>query len=450
MDEENRKIYFSGSQPQGEFNLEDILAEYRDDSPAPPKAEPDDLADRSRRIVLEHLEGDFVSAGFASLDDVIESAVAEEAAAEAAAAPAEEKIEFESLPVPEPEPEPEPAPEPEAEPEPEPEELTAEQEALIDALQQEAEPEAEQLSDDDGSAVYAAPLTESAEPDNGVEEEPDEPRRKAEKGGAKEKFLSPLVALMALIALRRGQRDGEEEKKAAAAVEEQPEPEPGKAARRCAALMQNLRFRGRIATGLSLVMIYLTYAAGSKLPLTGALKTNPAALSAMLLILLLSVMMTGLDVFTEGIMSLVRKTPGARSLVSVSCVCSVLDAFIMGLSKKHEMGLPFCAVSAVSLTFAIWGAYFGCSGQRTGYRVLTSSKKTYTVTGEKGLAAGEVALLKSRSGTRGFVRRSEGRDYGDRLFGVVTPILLVMALVLGALASLAHGAPGSFSTAFPC
>ena len=424
MDEENRKIYISGAEPQEDFRLEDILAEYGA-APGPgqlPDAE--DLANRSRRIVLDNLDGAFSSAGFASLDDVIGDAVAEEAAA--GAFQPREEVQDSFIPLPEPE------------PEPEPEELSTEQEVLIDVLQQEAEPKVEGLTDDDGSTRYAAPLEDAPE----AAEKEKKYREKPEK---KEKFLSPLVALMALIALRRGQRSKEEEtREKAVSEDERPEMEPGKAVRYYGALRNHLRFRGRVAVGLSLVMIYLTYAAGSALPLSGALKTNPTALTMLLMILELSVVMCGLDIFTEGIMSLLRKKPGARTLVAVSCVFSMLDAILMGVTKLNGFGLPFCTVSAISMTFAVWGEFFRCSGLRTGFRVLTSSKSIYTVTGEKGLAAGEIALMKSRSSTRGFVRRSEGRDFGETVFGVLTPILLIAALVLSALASFAHGAPGSF------
>ena len=424
MDEENRKIYASGAEPQEAFDLEEILAEYRSDAPGEPVIAAEDLADRSRRIVLDNLAGEFSSAEAASLDDVIGTALAEEAASAASAAAAEDAAAaFEPLP------------------EPEPAELSTEQEVLIDVLQQASEPRTETISDDDGSTQYASPL--EAQPED---EAPDQQRPSREKPVKKEKFLSPLVALMALIALRRGQRSSAEEKreKAAASNDERPEMEPGKAVRYYNALRGSLRFRGRIATGLSLVMLYLTYAAGSSLPLTGALKASSKALAMLLLVFELSVIMAGLDIFTEGILSLIRKKPGARTLVSVSCVFSVLDALIMGLTKLDGFGVPFCAVSAASMTFAIWGDYFRCSGLRTGFRVLTSSKSLYTVTGENGLAAGDVALLKTRSATRGFVRRSEERDFSETVFGVLTPILLIAALVLSALASFAHGVPGGF------
>lgn len=442
MDEENKKIYASGAEPQQDYKLEEILAEYgnRGESESAP---PESLADRSRRLVMEQLgEEQWGAVQLSSLDDVIENAVAE-------ARPEPEESAFIPLPAPEPA------------PEPEPEELSEEEEALIAALQREAEasirqrqaqPETESepepatlsLTDDDGDTDYAAPLGEDspAPQDEETETQPAAERKRAhrEKPGSKERFLSPLVALLALIALRRSQRSAAPAK-GTEPEEAQPELPPGKAARRCTALMRQLKFRGKIATALTLVMVYITYAAGSVLPLTGALRSNPRVQYLLLLVMELSVIMAGLDIFTEGILSLFRRRPGAKTLVSASCLFSVLDALVMAVADVGQVGLPFCAVSALSMTFAIWGAYFQCSGLRSSFRVLTSSQNLYTVTGEQGLTAGEVALLKSRRSTEGFVRRSESRDFCESLFRVLSPILLVACLVLGLLASLFHGAP---------
>ena len=397
MDEENRKIYLSGAEPQDEFDLEDILAEFRDPPAASPGSAREALADRSRRIVLENLETGFSSAAFASLDDVIESAVAEEIAA---AAPPQKEPPLVFVP----EPEPEPAVEWEL-----PSEEETSPEAEADAPK---EPETE------------SPVS----------------RLKPEK---KEKFLSPVVALMALLALRRGQRGGAPVRKKPAA-EKQPEPDPAKAARRCTALRNHLRFRGRVATLLSAVMLYLTYAAGSALPLTGALKTNPRALALLLLIFELSVIVAGLDLFTEGILSLVRGKPGILTLVSASCLFSAADALLLGVTKLEGMGLPFCAVSAISMTLAVWGEYFKCSALRSGFRLIATGKNLYTVSGESGLVSGETALLKSRRGVQGFVSRSAEESFCDRVFRILTPVLLIAALLLSVLASLLHGAPQRF------
>ena len=325
---------------------------------------------------------------------------------------------------------------------------------------------AAEIRDDDGSAEYAAaPAPEGeAEPSeaSGADEAPPEDGeagedaegdaesgepagRRRDGQSAKERFLSPIIALLALIALRRAQRTARQGAGEAAEdrqAEELPEPEPERAVRACAAQLTPLRLRGRIALVMCLIMVYLTYAASSSLPLTGALGRSPRVLCLMLLILELTVMMAGLNVFTDGMVKLFRGKPDAQSLVACSCVLTALDAVVLAVMNSGAFGLPLCAASAVSLTVAIWGEYWRVSALRRGFRVLTSSRSLYTVSGERGITK-EAALLKSRRSIRGFIRRSLEPDYSAGIFRLLTPMLLAAAVVLGALAALVRHAPAA-------
>ena len=402
--------------------------------------------------------------------------VQEEPPEEAAEVPAPaQPEEAEEIPAPgQPEPEEDPAPT-------QPEDLAA---AGFEAPEPEAppaEPEPEALRFDDPEAVIeealreygsageirdsdAAPA-EYAGADAGAETAPEEPEaaagadgedeadgageapaaKKRDTRSAKERFLSPIVALLALIALRRAQRSAKEgagERAADAAAGELPEPEPEKAVRACAAQLGPLKMRGRIAIFMSLIMIYLTYAAASALPLTGALKASPRVFNLMLIILELTVMMAGLNIFTDGMVKLFRGRPDAQSLAACSCVLTLLDAAVLAIRNDRAFGLPLCAASAVSMTLAVWGEYWRVSALRRGFKVLTSSRNLYTVSGERGITK-EAALLKSRRSIRGFIRRSLEPDYSAGVFKLLTPMLLAAALVLGALAALVRRTPAA-------
>lgn len=436
-DDYNIKKHIANENLPGGFSLEDILAEYKAGGPEE-KAESESLLDRTQRIVLDAIDPGLGEASFSTLDDIINDAVAE------AAPPAAE---------PEPEPEPEPVPEPEPEEEPEPE-LSLREQAVIEELERErdrksglkraapsaagggtSEYQVRELLDADERERYAS--ADAA----GEEEKPGE-----DKPDIKERVLAPVIALLALLAMKRGERKKGGEQPPTVEKEDVsiPEMEPDKATKLYARQMGSLKLRGRIALGLCAVMVYLSFAYNSVLPLFGALKDNVPVISLLLLVLELSVIMTGLDVFTAGIMSLVRKSPGVESLAAASCLLSVLDAAVMGLGRMSGFGLPFCAVSALSLTFCIWGAYYTCRGFKTSFRVLTSSKRLYTVTGESGIAGAGVALLKSRESVYGFIRRSEEADLSEYVYGILTPVALLFALVLGAIASLLHGQPKAF------
>ena len=357
-----------------------------------------------------------------------------------------------------------PAPEPadaQTEEPPEPEEETLQfddPESVIEEALREYGSAAE-IRDDDGSADYAAaaspeaaeglsePAAAAAEsPETDASEEESEPAAKRRDGrSAKERFLSPVIALLALIALRRAQRTAKEDANESSAerqAEDLPEPRPEKAVRACAAQLGPLRLRGRIAIAMSAIMVYLTYAASSALPLTGALKTSPRVFCLMLMILELTVMMSGLNVFTDGLVKLFQRKPDAQSLIACSCVFTLLDAAVLAVRSDGAFGLPLCAASAVGLTVAVWGEYWRVSALRRGFRVLTSSRNLYTVSGERGITK-EAALLKSRRSTGGFIRRSLEPDFSAGIFRLLTPMLLAASVVLGALAALVRHAPGA-------
>ena len=66
------------------------------------------------------------------------------------------------------------------------------------------------------------------------------------------------------------------------------------------------------------------------------------------------------------------------------------------------------------------------------------SKRVYSVSAESGVAGSGTALLKSRRGTKGFIRRSEEADISEYVYSVAAPLALIIGLILGLLASVCH------------
>lgn len=413
-----------------DFSLEDILAEYKG-YPVGAPTDGSSLTDRSKRIVMEAIGDAVGQASFGSIDEIVEDTVSEEmvAAAKEVIARSEE-AQAETEPAAE-------AEEPVCE-DPAQEEAPSAEETVEKVI---SEYELQGLVDSDESERYA-----SFDPELDFLDEETEPvlRRRADKSADREKFLSPIVAILALITHRRSQRAQADAMPATADEEDAdiPEMEPEKAAKFYGNQLGGLRFRGRVALGLSLVMLYITLAFDSFLPLAGAMKGTTAA-SLVLLIMLISVMVCGLDVLTAGIMSLVRGRPTSDSLVAVSCVLAMIDALAIAFMKTADFGLPFCAVAAISMTASVWGAYYTAKGMRYGFRVL-GSKRATALTAEKGISARGTSLMKSGRGVSGFVKRSEQADFGEYVYNTVTPVVLAFALVFGVLASLLHGQAKAF------
>ncbi|MBQ9412943.1 MAG: hypothetical protein IJU29_07605 [Oscillospiraceae bacterium] len=419
-----------------DYDLDAILQEFGGDSPAPARKAPEEsLADRSKRLVMKTMDDAFNTEGYDLLGGIIDETAARQEAERAAqpvqaAQPAAPEPSGHPVQLP-------PLPNPGVRPE-------REDGAFV------SQPSSVSAQAEDGEGVGPEMATAAREPlpdlvtEKDIEAEaeaaPDtlEAERRQTAAKKKERFLSPLVGLMAMLAVKREKSS----RAAAQPVRPVPEEEPRKDAdlktslRLYSGQLRNLLLRARIATVLTAVMLYVTWGWTSFLPLTGALKSNFRAISMLLLVFQCVVMLAGLDIFTGGLLSFSKRRLGAETLVSVSCVLSVLDTLILVLADRSEFGLPLCAVSALSMTAALWGGYFACKNGRTGLRVLSSEQNSQIITAESGLVSDDTAILKTKRSPTGFLSRYEQTDVGEYVFNVAAPFLIVAAAVLGILAVL--------------
>ena len=249
-------------------------------------------------------------------------------------------------------------------------------------------------------------------------------------------FIRPVIAILAAIMLRRQQRTAAE--KNDSEEEDVPEPTPAKASKFYASQAKPFKFRGRIAAILCVPLLYISYGYG-RFPMASAITDNIRVAALVCLLLELAVILTGLDIFTNGITTLLRGKPRAESLISVSCSFSVLDAVIIAITGNDAVGLPFCAVSALSVAFAIWGSRLMCDGLRSTFRTAAAASSPYIMTAEREVSEDGSVIIKSDKGIDGFIRRSEEADATEAAYATATPILLVSALVLSVLAGIRSG-----------
>lgn len=276
---------------------------------------------------------------------------------------------------------------------------------------------------------YAPPEPESEEP-------PEKPRPERPFG---QRAAAPFVALMAMISMKRQQRQSTV--KAAPPEEAEdlgPEMDADRASRYYGSHIKFLRARVRVAAVISLVLMYISLG----LPVFGRLN-DPAVGALMCLIGELAVVIVCLDVFTAGIVDLFRKKAGAGSLIAVSCVISALDAVITAAAGK-DTGLPFCAVSALSITCALWASLLQCKGNRISLRTLALTREPFAVTAETGVADGDITLIKTKTGTENFVRRVEEITPDEEAYSTLAPWLMIAALVLSLIAAIISRSFSSF------
>lgn len=265
------------------------------------------------------------------------------------------------------------------------------------------------------------------------------------KPDLREKLLTPLIAVMAYSAAKREKRRAEARaKREAISKEEYPELAPDKAAMLYAQQSASLKFRCIFASVLTLILVYLSYG----LPAAGLLGKSPTVLALVCMILELTVMLIGLDIFTNGMTSLMRGKPGAESLISVSAIVSMIDAVYIALTGNTKLGIPFCGVSALSMTFALWGSKMSCESFAISFFIASSAEDPTVILSESGIDEEGCALAKSKRPVTGFVRNAESADVFENAYKLFAPVLIAGSLILSLFCYLVSESCSSFIHTF--
>lgn len=231
------------------------------------------------------------------------------------------------------------------------------------------------------------------------------------------------------------------EKDAEAEAEEfyPPEPEPpelsvAEASRVYGVPVNSLFLRGICAAIISFFMCYSALAYTFGFPFPEALR-NVKLLSLVLLALEVITVCLGMDIFIYGIKDLRHKSFGVETLVVLSCVFSIVDSIVVSVVGDNGLGLPFSAVSAVSMTFAIWGVRTQCMGLRCSLSMAAISSEPYTLMAETEKIENGIVLNKTHYPLDGFVRRTERPDICETVYELAAPVLFVAAVALAIISS---------------
>ena len=249
----------------------------------------------------------------------------------------------------------------------------------------------------------------------------------------KSKILSfvsaKLVSVLAMLKVKGSlayEKFDDEGKKLSREEDIGPEVSAQAASKYYGSHIKTLRLRLRFSLALTFILVWIS----AGLPVAGALKTDLAVASIVCLILLIAVVMLGLDVFTIGLASAIRGRPSLWSLVSFTCIITMLDAAVTAATAKPGDGMPFCAIAAVSMTCALWASQLTCRATKHSTRALTLSKDPYTVTAEQGISGDSKSIIKSRIDTDGYVRNCESPDVTEDLYTNLSIVFAGLAFLL--------------------
>ena len=261
---------------------------------------------------------------------------------------------------------------------------------------------------------------------------PEEPQ---EKPSFKDKFLTPLARYFATRAARKDLQRAESAKWPDPDEYEQPEEVPPKKANKFyVQQVQAFGFRLKVCVFLCIVLAWISLG----LPMAGLLGKSLQAQAGVSLVLLLTVMVAALDIVAAGLRQLFALQPGMESLSSLAALVSAVDAGMVFFG--YGEALPFCAVGAFSLTAALWGEKLTCLARARTMRMAAISKNPSVLSAGEN-SRGAAYLSRTQRPLDGVVRRTESTDFGQNVYATASPVLILAALALAALACLpAQGA----------
>jgi len=192
------------------------------------------------------------------------------------------------------------------------------------------------------------------------------------------------------------------------------------------------------ASIITLLMVIMTfvYEGGLIVPFGIGYNLNYAA--GVLVICLLIVMMLCVDIIVRGVDFLRRGAPNAETLVLFSCAFSLISAVFTMLSGTALM-LPFCAVSALSLTLASFGEKFHLRALTDTLKTAVGSSEPYGVQAEYNREIDKSVLKKTFERTDGFYNNLMQPDIIEILYHRAAPVLLIAALLLTVITVLING-----------
>ena len=231
---------------------------------------------------------------------------------------------------------------------------------------------------------------------------------------------------------------GEEKTYDAEEEEEYEEPSLRKAVSIFTTACNSISLRVMPASVITILMVAITYVyeAGMVVPFGIGYSLDYAA--GTLMLLLLVVMMLCSDVIVRGVDFLIRGVPNAESLILFSCVFSLISAAFTMLSGAAQM-LPFCAVSALSLTFAAHGEKFNLRAMAETLKTAVGSSEPYGVQAEYNAEIDKSVLKKTFDRTDGFYNNLMQPDITEIIYRYAAPALLIGTLVLTILIVIVRG-----------
>lgn len=425
-------------QDNGEFSLEDILAEFGSGTPEKgvaqnhpytPEQEAEDLREKQEEAFFFPPKPKQTPP---PVEEVSSEDSTEEDSAEPSAAEREERGEDEDVPLSD----------------------------KITAFPRSAVPPAEPIEEKPTPAAEQAPVKDkvmevefpTAQPENPVAAGIDQLRKKADS------FADHMFEQADDAAAKRTRRaerlipgvDVEDapppppkrERKPRRVAPPPPDTPPKELLRQYSKGFKSFRIRTWLVMAMLLCLIYLTLTPAvipppPKVPFL----TDPVAMCYVIGVFHALALALGIDTLWKAFARVLRGKPGLDIIMAISNLLVLADAFLLPTSAGGATRVPYSAVAVMSLWCTMYGDQQKRRGQRISCRTAATASEPYIVTRDEGAWNNRDTYAKWSGTINGFGSQLQAEDGAERIFRVLAPLLLVACTVFALLSSVGQGKP---------
>lgn len=212
----------------------------------------------------------------------------------------------------------------------------------------------------------------------------------------------------------------------------------------------SLRARSVIAIVFLAPMVFITcFQPFSFMPDFLSYDTRPYIVIFILAVLQILVMLCGIDILAKGASDFARLRPGAETLALFSCLATLAHVITLVLPLPEDVKpigfMPYCAVSAGAVFFALRGHTHRCRAYARTYKTAASAgNEPDCVFLADSLWDGEPAFVRRAAGAEDFTAAAEKPDVVNRVTSFFAPLVLILSFVLALLASFNHNDGGQY------
>ena len=221
------------------------------------------------------------------------------------------------------------------------------------------------------------------------------------------------------------------------------EPDLRDAGRRFAESCNSISLRCIPSAVITFMMVIVTFAYEAGLRIPFGIRRDLGGATGLLMLLLLVVMILCADIVVKGAMDLRYGVPNAETLILFSCGFSFISGVYTMISDASGF-LPYCAVSALSLTFAAFGTKSNLRAMTETLKTATASSEPYGVQAEYNRDIDKTVLKKTTGRTDGFYNNLVHPDVSETAYRFAAPVLLALALILTVLTTIFKGGGATF------